>query len=90
MEASRAPVNVTINGKSRRISNLQATAMQLATRAADGNPNAISKFLDWIDEIERRAAAEKPAVYPFGAGDVEILRAIHKRMRDCMPPKGEI
>jgi hypothetical protein len=90
MEASRAPINVTIGGKSRRISKLQATAMQLATRAADGNPNAMSKFLDWIDEIEHRAAAEKPVDYPFNAGDLEVLHAIRKRMRDCMPPEGEI
>ena len=90
MEAARSRVDVTIDGKSRTISKAQATAMQLSTQAANGNPKAMNKFLDWIDEIERRAAADKPADYPFGAGDLEVLRAIEKRMRDCMPPKGEI
>lgn len=90
MEAGRASVKAIIGGKSRRISKLQATAMQLATRAADGDQKAMSKFLDWIDEIERRAAAEKPADYPFGAGDLEVLHAIYKRLRACVPPEGEI
>ena len=90
MEAARARVDVTIGGKLRTLSTAQATAMQLSTQAANGNPKAMNKFLDWIDEIERRAAADQPADYPFGAGDLEVLRAIEKRMRDCMPPKGEI
>src|SRR5579863_7141643 len=37
MEAARAPVIATINGKPRKISKIQATVMQLATKAAAGD-----------------------------------------------------
>ena len=43
--------------QSRTISKLQATTMQLATKAAGGDHAAIGRFLDWIDEIETRAAS---------------------------------
>src|SRR5450759_5075407 len=59
MEAARYPVTATVNGRARKISNLQATTMQLATKAAGGNQAAMGKFLDWIDEIETRATAVK-------------------------------
>jgi len=52
MEAANAEVTATIDGKPRRISKLQATAMQLATKASKGDQSAINKFLDWVDEIE--------------------------------------
>jgi hypothetical protein len=88
MEAARDRVTATIDGKPRKISKLQATAMQLATNAAGGHPASVAKFLDWVDEIERRAAAAKPAEFPFSAADLEVLHAIHERMRLCSPPQG--
>ena len=65
MEAVNDPVTVTIEGKPRKITKLQATAMQLATKAATGNDKAIAKLLDWVDEIEARAAAARPSEYPI-------------------------
>ena len=88
MEAARDQVTATIDGKPRKISKLQATAMQLATNAASGHPASVAKFLDWFDAIERRAAAAKPAEYPFSAADLEVLYAVHERMRLCSPPQG--
>ena len=38
MEAAKAPVMATIDGKRRKISKLVASAMQLATKAAGGDP----------------------------------------------------
>jgi len=61
MEAARDQVSVPIGGKMRKVSKLQASAMQLATKAAGGHGASIEKFLDWIDELERRASAAKPA-----------------------------
>lgn len=89
MEAARAQVTATIDGKPRRITKLQATAYQLANKAASGDPRAIANFLDWINEIERRVAAARPAEFPFGPGDLEVLRAIHKRMKECADREGE-
>jgi hypothetical protein len=88
-EAARDQVTATIGGKKRRISKTQATAMQLATQAAAGDPAAMKEFLKWIDAIERRAAAAKPAAFPFSEADLEVLRAIHERMMLCTPPQGD-
>jgi hypothetical protein len=85
MEAVNDPVIVTIEGKKRKITKLQATAMQLATKAATGNDKAIAKLLDWVDEIEARADAARPSEYPFSDTDVKVIREIYQRLR----PYGE-
>jgi hypothetical protein len=86
MEAARDQVTATVDGTSRKISKLQATAMQLATQAAGGNQAAIAKFLDWIDEIEKRSAAAKPTEFPFSEADLQVLHAVYDRMKLCVPP----
>ena len=87
MEAARDQVSVTVGGKRRKITKIQATAMQLATKAASGDQAAINKFLDWMDEIESRAAAAKPSQFPLSEPDLEVLRAVHERMKQCNPEK---
>ena len=89
MEAARDQVTTTVGGRTRRISNLQATTMQLATKAAGGDHAAIGRFLDWIDEIETRAASVKPTQFPLSAPDIEVMRAIYERMKQCDPEKPE-
>lgn len=86
MEAAKAPVMATIDGKQRKISKLVASAMQLATKAAGGDPKSMGQFLDWVDEIEARAAAAKPAQFPFTPGDLEVLHEIYERMKLCELP----
>jgi adenylosuccinate synthase len=83
MEAARDHVTATVGGRTRKISKIQATAMQLATKAAGGDQAAMGKFLDWVDEIETRASAVKPAQFPLSAPDVEVLRATYERMKQC-------
>lgn len=80
MEAARDQVTATIDGKQRRISKVQATTMQLATKAAAGDHKAVIKFLDWVDEIEARAAAARPSQYPISEADVEVVKAVHRRL----------
>jgi len=87
MEAARDQVSATVGGKTRKISKIQATAMQLATKAAGGDQTAIGKFLDWMDEIETRAAAVKPSQFPLSAPDIEVLRAAYERMKQCETEK---
>jgi hypothetical protein len=87
MEAARDQVTATIDGKQRRISKIQATVMQLATKAAGGNQASMAKLLDWVDELETRAAAAKPVEFPFSQADLEVLRAIEERMNLCLPPQ---
>jgi hypothetical protein len=83
LEAARHQVSATVDGRTRKISKIQATAMQLATKAARGDQAAMSKFLDWIDEFESRAAAARPTQFPLSAADIEVLRAAHERMKQC-------
>jgi Family of unknown function (DUF5681) len=87
MEAARDQVTATIGGKSRKISKLHATAMQLATKAAGGDRASIARFLDWVDKIERREGAAKPLAFPFSDADLKVLRAIGERMKLCLPPE---
>jgi hypothetical protein len=87
MEAARDQVSATVGGKTRKISKIQATAMQLATKAAGGDQAAMGKLLDWIDEIETRAAAVKPSQFPLSAPDIEVLRAAYERMKQCETEK---
>lgn len=83
MEAARDQVSATIGGKARNISKVQATAMQLATKAASGNQAAMNKFLDWIDEFESRAAAARPREFPLEAADADVIRVVYDRMKQC-------
>ena len=85
MEAARHPVSVEIEGKPRKITAIHATVLQLATKAARGDAKATVAFLDAIDEIERRAAAARPAEFPLSERDVEVLREAHARMLLCDP-----
>jgi hypothetical protein len=87
IEAARDQVTTTIGGRTGTISNLQATTMQLATKAAGGDQAAIARFLDWIDEIETRAASAKPSQFPISAPDIEVIQAVYERMQQCDPEK---
>ena len=59
--------------------------MQLATKAASGDQAAINKFLDWMDQMESRAAAAKPSQFPLSEGDMEVTRETYERMKRCEP-----
>lgn len=89
MEAAKAPVTATIDGQRRKISTLVATAMQLATKAAGGDSKSMGQFLDWVDQIEARAAAAKPSEFPFSPGDIEVLKAVYERMKLSQPPEAD-
>ena len=47
----------------------------------------MGRFLDWVDEIETRAASVKPSQFPLSAPDIEVIRAVHERMKQCDPEK---
>ena len=83
MEAGRHPVEITINGKKKIVSKIQAMTMQLANKAASGDQAAMNKFLDWVDDIETGAASARPAQFPISEPDLEVLRAAYERMRQC-------
>jgi hypothetical protein len=80
MEAARDQVSVEIDGEPRKISALQATVAQLASKAARGDQKAMVQFLDQIAEVEGRV---KPTEYPLSEPDIEVLRAAYERMKQC-------
>ena len=82
-EAADDQVFATIDGEKRKISKLQATTMQLATKAASGDQAAMKQFLEWMDEIEARAAAAKPSQFPLSEADIEVIRETYERMEQC-------
>ena len=47
----------------------------------------MGRFLDWVDEIETRDASVKPSQFPIGAPDIEVIRAVYERMKQCDPDK---
>jgi hypothetical protein len=85
LEAAADQVAATVNGKSRKISKLQATVMQLATKAANGDHKTMSKFLELVDDMESRASSSRPAQFPFGEPDLKVLHEIYQRMKQCSP-----
>jgi hypothetical protein len=87
MDAARDQVTAMIAGKQRKISKIQATAMQLATKAAGGDPASMGRFLDWMDEFEARAAAARPEEFPLSDADLSVIREVYKRMQLCEPPE---
>lgn len=87
MEAARGQVTATIDGKQRKISKIQATAMQLATKAAAGDSASIGRFLDWIDAFEVRAAAARPEAFPLSDADLAVIHEVDQRMQLCAPPE---
>lgn len=82
-EAAADQVIATIGGKPRKISKLQAAVMQLATKAAGGDPKSMGQFLEWFDDMEKRASTARPTQFPFGELDLEVLHATYARMKQC-------
>jgi len=82
-EAAHDRVSATIGGKARTISKLQATVMQLATKAASGDLPAINKLIALMDEIEARADAARPSQFPLSEADIEVVRETYERMKRC-------
>jgi hypothetical protein len=58
--------------------------MQLATKAAGGDQAAIGKFLDWMDEVETRAAANKDL---RGLLQVAFKSRTHRNILSAFGPK---
>lgn len=89
MEAANDEISATIRGKTQSISKARAAVLQLATKAASGDLRAMARFIDMIDEIEMRAAAAKPPDFPLSEKDIEVIHAVHERMKRSVPRSPE-
>jgi hypothetical protein len=87
-DAAYDKITVTAkSGETRKMSRIHAATMQLANKAAQGDPKAVLKFMDWVDEIETRATNSKPTETPISETDLKVLQAIHERMKLCELPQ---
>lgn len=81
LEAANTQIEVTLDGKKRKISKAQAAAIHLANAGATGNEKLLLKFIDLIGDIEARAEAARPSEYPFNDADKTVIRETYKRLR---------
>jgi hypothetical protein len=69
------------------MTRIQAAILQLANKAAQGDPKFVLQFMDRVDEMERRAAEARPAEMQIEEPDLEVLKTVYERMKQCEPPK---
>jgi len=74
-------LEVTVNGRLRRISKLEAAIIQLANRAAKGEERATRDAIKLAETAESRAEAGDAAWRP-GAGDKIVIADLLRRVRE--------
>jgi hypothetical protein len=86
-EAAYDQVTITTkSGETKKLSRIQATTLQLANKAAQGDPKAMLNFMNWVDEVETRAANARPAEIAISEADLKVIQAVHERMKLCERP----
>ncbi len=80
---------VTANGRTRRMSKLEAVTRQLVDRAVEGEPREIGQLLSELHKneatMERNACAET-----LGPADEEVLKALYARLtHDALAARGK-
>jgi len=74
-------VQVTVNGKRRSMSKLEASLVQLVNKAASsGDPKYLRQLIDLVREAEGRQEARAEPAEPLGAADLELLHSIAARL----------
>lgn len=74
-------VEVTVNGRPRRISKLEAAIIQLANRAAQGDEGATRDVIALAATAEDRAPTADAAWRP-GTGDKIVIADLLRRVRE--------
>jgi hypothetical protein len=74
-------VEVTVNGRIRRISKLEAAIVQLANRAAQGDRQATRDVIALAEAAESRGPGPDAAWRP-GAGDQIVIADLLRRARE--------
>ena len=59
-QAARELVTGNINGVSRRMSKLEFIAIQMANKAAAGDPKAVNTFLSWMTKTSEAEVSIDP------------------------------
>jgi hypothetical protein len=73
-------VIIAPNGRRRKVTKLDAAAMQLANSAAKGDLKAIQHLLKLAQSLEGQAEAFGPSTNALTNADREVIAAIHARL----------
>jgi len=80
--ALNEPVNVTIDGKRRKITKREAVVAQLVNKSATADWRATKMLIDMLKDIEKKAGAAPPPEPPkFTAADEEVFEHFVARLR---------
>jgi hypothetical protein len=82
--ALREKVPIKENGRSKRVTKLEATAKQMANRSASGDPRASKLALDLAQKAEERLAAAPATAAELNASDAEIVERLIERFRQII------
>jgi Family of unknown function (DUF5681) len=80
-QAAQERVSVTIGGETRKMSKLEAIAIQMANKAAAGDPKAVHTFLYWLNKTSEDASTIDPVAGRPEENDVKMMATILKRFR---------
>jgi hypothetical protein len=77
--SERVPVKE--NGRSKRVTKLEAAAKQMANRSASGDPRASKLALDLAQKAEEKLARVPASPAELSASDRQIVERIKARLR---------
>lgn len=79
-QAGQDRITVTSNGQTRSISKLEAIAIQMANKAAAGDPKATHTFLYWLTKTSDAEAALSPGSAGPDENDAKMMAQLIKRL----------
>jgi hypothetical protein len=90
-QAVRERVSVTIGGETTIMSKLEATAIQMANKAAAGDPKAVHTLLYWLAKTSEAEPAIDPGASRPDENDAKMMATILKRLRQTngLPPDSD-
>lgn len=76
----REPVVVTVNGRKKTITKLEAAMTQIANKAASGDLGALKLLTALVQSSEDRVANTPQQDDPTSEADQDVMRALLKRL----------
>ena len=80
-QAARERISVAIGGKTRMMSKLEAAAIQMANKAAAGDPKAVHMLLYWIMRTSEAVAAIDSVSARPDENDAKMMAQLIARLK---------
>ena len=81
LEAMNEKVPIKANGRSRKVTKLQATAMQMANKGAAGDARVGKLAMELAQKAEDKVAASPPAPETLSQSDLAVVQRLKARIR---------